>query len=320
VRSIAILDGVNGDAERQSRALGAFLADGLTGDLATETLIFYHDERERLVSLAPTREVRLVRIEPRSPDQTTVILAGMAAEEEIALFLFAGGDRATDQAARLAGRTAGAVLTGALSAEVATGRLRVRKNVYSSHMTGRFALTAQPWCVSVDQTWEDARADSPLEHRILSESDTTGSAQVTPFEDTEFIARPSAGGLAESRFLVVAGQGVAGREGVERVAEAARRMGATFGVSRPVAMNAWAPMDRLVGVSGARTAPLACIVVGASGAPALFWGVEAAKLIAAVNPDEKAAIVGNADVAILDDGVTVIEELADIIADERRSD
>ena len=63
-------------------------------------------------------------------------------------------------------------------------------------------------------------------------------------------------------------------------------MGAAFGVSRPVVMNAWAPADRLVGVSGARTAPAVCIVVGASGAPALHWGIERAGFIVAVNSDD----------------------------------
>ena len=94
-------------------------------------------------------------------------------------------------------------------------------------------------------------------------------------------------------------------------------MGAAFGVSRPVAMNAWAPMDRLIGVSGTRAAPELCIVVGASGAPALYWGIEKAAFIVAVDLDEQAPIVGNADAAVIDDGVAVIEELAQIVAAER---
>ena len=104
---------------------------------------------------------------------------------------------------------------------------------------------------------------------------------------------------------------------MERIAAAARQMGAVFGVSRPVAMNAWAPVDRLVGASGTRAAPEVCIVVGASGAPALHWGIEKAAFIVAINPDEQAPIVRNADAVLLDDGVATIEELAQIIAAER---
>jgi len=108
--------------------------------------------------------------------------------------------------------------------------------------------------------------------------------------------------------------------GTARVEAAARRMGAAFGVTRPVAMNAWAPMDRLIGVSGTRSAPALCIVAGASGAPALYWGIEKAALIVAIDVDEQAPIVNNADAAVIDDSVAVIEELAEVVATARARD
>ena len=95
-------------------------------------------------------------------------------------------------------------------------------------------------------------------------------------------------------------------------------MGAAFGVTRPVVMNAWAPPDRQIGVSGTRTAPAVCVVVGASGAPAFLWGVERAGFIAAVDTDERAAIAGEADAVVVDDAVAVIEALADIVAPSAR--
>ena len=90
---------------------------------------------------------------------------------------------------------------------------------------------------------------------------------------------------------------------MERLAAAAARMGAAFGVTRPVAMNAWAGPDRQIGVSGTRTAPAVCIVAGASGAPAFLWGVERAGFIAAVDTDDRAAIVGESDASVVDDAV-----------------
>ena len=91
-------------------------------------------------------------------------------------------------------------------------------------------------------------------------------------------------------------------------------MGAAFGVTRPVAMRGWAPMDRIVGVSGARTGPAACIVAGASGAPAFFWGIERAAFVAAIDLDEHAPIVAAADAAIVADCVSVVEELAKLVS------
>ena len=319
MRFAAILDGTLGAAPQQASALAGFLREGLSGDLAGETLVFYqHDsDKQRLVELAPTHDVRLIKTTARRPERMVEILATVARDEETSLFLFAGGPGGTELATRLACRAHGSVLTDALSVAARPDRLVCRRNVYSNHLVGRFELTARPWCVTIDASWNDTRGPADLEHEILSDSDETGGSGATPLEDVELVDLPSSGDLAESRFLVVGGLGAGNRQGVERIAAAARRMGAAFGVSRPVAMNAWAPMDRLIGVSGTRAAPELCIVVGASGAPALYWGIEKAAFIVAVDLDEQAPIVGNADAAVIDDGVAVIEELAQIVAAER---
>jgi electron transfer flavoprotein alpha subunit len=162
-------------------------------------------------------------------------------------------------------------------------------------------------------------AGGGLTHQILADTEAPGAGESHHVEAVEVLDAPSAGDLVDSRFLVVAGSGAGSREGVERIAAAAARMGAAFGATRPVVMNGWAPMDRLVGVSGSRAAPSVCLVVGASGAPALHWGIERARFLAAVNLDEHAPIVENADAALVDDGVTVMEELARIVEARREN-
>jgi electron transfer flavoprotein alpha subunit len=290
VRSALILDGTLGTAAQQAQALSGFVCQGLAGDPPAETLVFYQDERDkdRLVELSPTRDVRLIRTTARRPDRMIEILAALAHDKSFSLFLFARGPQMTEAATRLACRTGGAVMTEALSIEATGERLVCRKNVYSGHMVGRFELSARPWFITIDDARKDGRSLASLDHRVVSDTDEREGTSASPFEDLEIVDLPASGDLAECRFLVVAGAGAGSRQGVERIAAAARRMGAAFGTTRPVAMNAWAPMDRLVGVSGARTAPAVCIVVGASGAPALHWAIERAAFIAAVNLDEQA--------------------------------
>ncbi len=245
------------------------------------------------------------------------LLSAYAEGGQTGLFLFAGGPAGTELATRLACRSSGEVLTDVLSAETAPDRLSCRRSVYSGHLMGRFELSARPWCVTVDPSWADGDASEAIEHVVLSDTDESGGGGPEPFEDREPLEDPSAGDLADSSFVVVAGSGAGSRRGVERIAATAREMGATFGVTRPVAMNAWAPVDRLIGVSGARTAPALCIVAGASGAPAFYWGIEKAGLIVAVDTDEQAPIVREADLVLVDDAVAVLEELAAIVAAER---
>ncbi|HUK76160.1 MAG TPA: FAD-binding protein [Thermoleophilia bacterium] len=338
VRLVAVID-ATGDREHaisacatQAGALAAFLRDGLKGELTGETLVFHGDEgdRERLVELAPTRDVRLVRVPARRPDLMAGALAGAMHEHDVALVLAAAGAGTIELATRLACRTGAAALTGALDLELATGRLHGHAAVYSGHLRGRFELSGRRWCVTLDACWNDDRGAviPPVDHVVLSRTDATavtgeageagsagdaGEAGEASFTDLELLDAPPAIDLVRSRFLVVAGYGAGDRARLERIARAARHMGADFGVSRPVVMNAWAPADRLVGVSGSRATPELCIVAGASGAPALYWGIERAGFIVALNPDEHAPIARNADLVVRDDGLAVIEALAELV-------
>ena len=195
------------------------------------------------------------------------------------------------------------MLTDVLDGEVGAAGLLCRRAVYSNHLTGGFVLRRPPWCITLDAGWYDARADPPAEHSVSADLEAAeDDSPALRLEDVEVLEPPDTGDLETAGFLVVAGRGAGGRDGVERIAAAAGRMGAAFGVTRPVAMNAWAPADRQIGVSGARSAPAVCIVAGASGAPAFLWGVERAGFIAAVDTDERAAIAGEADAVVIDDG------------------
>ena len=94
-------------------------------------------------------------------------------------------------------------------------------------------------------------------------------------------------------------------------------IGANFGVSRPVAMSAWAPLHRLVGVSGSMTKADVCIVAGASGAAAFYAGIEKSKFIVAINTDIRAPINKTSDVTIIDDYKAVLAELVKVMRENR---
>jgi electron transfer flavoprotein alpha subunit len=323
-RVVAVLEGATPGAERRARALGGFLRDGLRlGDdtrgtaAETATLCFYADDadRDRLVELAPTSDVRLVRAPELRPDIMAAALTALEAGGGAELFVFAGGPLGVELAARLAARAGGGVLTDVQEAAVGPAGLLCRRAVYSHHLSGLFRLRWPPWCVTLDADWYGARVEPPAEHSVRAAAADDWPA-AAPLADVERLEPPATGDLEAAKFLVVAGRGAGSRAGVERLAAAAARMGASFGVTRPVAMNAWAAPDRQIGVSGTRAAPAVCVVAGASGAPAFLWGVERAGFVAAVDIDEHSAIVAEADAAVLDDAVAVVEALADLIAHE----
>jgi electron transfer flavoprotein alpha subunit len=326
-RVVAVLDGTGPGRERRARALGGFLGDGLRlnadTDVAAEaaTLAFYADpaDRDSLVNIAPTADVRLIRASPHRPDLMTAALTAFEAGGGAELFVFPGGPLGAELAARLGARAGGGVLTDVLAADVGPAGLLCRRAAYSSHLVGRFQLRWPPWCISLNAGWYETRLEPPAEHSVRADVGLTAddSSAPPPLYDVEALEPLATGDLEAAKLLVVAGRGAGSRGGVERLAAAAGRMGASFGVTRPVVMNAWAPPDRQIGVSGTRTAPAVCVVAGASGAPAFFWGIERAGFIAAVDTDEQAAIAGEADAVVIDDAVAVVEALADMVAGER---
>jgi len=328
-RVVAVLDGTCVGVDRRARALAGFLRDGLRigkdAGAAAEavTLAFYADSgaRDSLVELAPTRDVRLIRAPEFRPDLMSGALTAFEAGGGAELFVFPGGPLGAELAARLAVRSAGSALTDVQGAAAGPAGLVCRRAVYSNHLTGRFELRARPWCITLDAGWYDARIEPASEHSVRADVELSAeeSSAAAALRHVELLEPPETGDLEAAKFLIVAGRGAGSRGGVERIAAAAARMGAAFGVTRPVAMNAWAPAGRQIGVSGTRAAPVVCLVAGASGAPAFLWGVERAGFIAAVDTDEHAAIVHEADAAVVDDAVAVVEALADIVARERQS-
>lgn len=321
LRVAAVLDATGAATERRARALGGFLRDGLElagGDVEVEAvthLFTAEDAGDEGVLAAPTRDVRLIRVPAHRPD---IVIAALSALQAggADLYLFSAGPTGTGLAARLAARTGGSVLTGALSANLAGDALTCRRTLYASHLTGDFVLGPRPWCLVLDSSWDDARTDPPQEHMVEVEARHTVDdfSAPPPLLELEVLEPPHTSDLEAAELLVVAGRGAGSRGGVERIAAAAARMGAAFGVTRPVVMNAWALPDRQIGVSGTRTAPAVCIVAGASGAPAFVWGVERAGFIAAVDTDDHAPIAGESDAFVAGDAVAVLEALAGFIS------
>ena len=209
----------------------------------------------------------------------------MARDDGARLFLFAGGSAGTELATRLAHRAGGAVLTDALSVEAQPGPPALPQERLLRSPGGTLRAHRLP-LVRHASTPRGTTGRCPYltSTTIVSDSDETGGPAESLFEDLELVDLPSNGDLAGQP--VPRGRGVRSAGAARGWSGSQRRprlMGATFGVSRPVAMNAWAPMDRLIGVSGTRAAPELCIVVGASGAPAFYWGIEKAAFIVAID-------------------------------------
>ena len=106
----------------------------------------------------------------------------------------------------------------------------------------------------------------------------------------------------ESAAIVVAGGAGAGDpDGWRKIAHLAEVLNAALGATRPAVDEGWAPLDTMIGQSGKMVRPELYIGVGLSGELQHMVGISDAKIMVAVNNDDKSPVFEQVDYGIVDD-------------------
>jgi len=310
-----VLNGCSESLPVRAKELYKFIRDNL-GGLKAEAAIVVHDgrtDRQRLLDNVFADRAVFVEFESFQPEAILQVLPDYC--RDVDLLLFPGDFFGEELAVRMGCRLGGGSLIAATSLKIEDGSIYCGKKVYSQQLQAVFEMLKSPACVAIargggeEEFIPAAKADIKAVDYSQIKPDFIVSSELHKEEKTE--------GLARAERLVVAGKGVGGREEVEKLERFAKAIDAGLGVSRPVAMNAWAPLSKLVGVSGAMARPELCLTFGVSGAAALYAGIEKSKFIISVNRDPKAAVVRQSDVAVIDDCVAVAEELQKLVAEQK---
>lgn len=299
-----VIDGYAKDIQRQTEELNGFKETFLTGLEEGETFILCKTAKKEEINILCMGERAVLLIAPvYSPEAVLEELCREANKED--LYIFGSGFSGVELSVRMAERLKGSSVTGVHRLDV-QDYLTARKMVYSNHMEGCFQMEKAPYCVSLSKGIE--RIDRVKnEFSKIKEVRCKVDRDFIVSRETKELHPPV--GLENSGLVIAAGRGAKSREGITFLEEAAKAMGGELGVSRPAAMNAWASMNKLIGVSGAMIQPEVCIAAGVSGAAAFFAGIEKSKFIVAVNTDEKAPIMKKADVAVVADYRPVMESI-----------
>jgi len=122
--------------------------------------------------------------------------------------------------------------------------------------------------------------------------------------------------ISRAERIVVAGLGTKGDLVLPQ--KLAQALGASFGVSRPLADKGMAPRERVVGSTGYSINAELAIVAGVSGAAHFASGIRDAKTVIAINSDPNAQIFKNADYCVTGNLFEIMPELiAALQASER---
>jgi len=113
--------------------------------------------------------------------------------------------------------------------------------------------------------------------------------------------------ISRAERIVVAGLGTKGDLSLpKKLAEA---LGASYGVSRPLADKGMAPRERVVGSTGYSVNAELAILAGISGAAHFASGIRDAKTVIAINSDPNAQIFKHADYCVTGNLFEVVPEL-----------
>ena len=316
-----ILNGCSTSIASQAEELNGFFSERLRSvDAIGSTILFYSREEQKksLLDLVPTASVQLVRITRYQPENILKALETLEKGGKTHLYVFPSGFAGSEIAVRLAFRLKGSSLVQVKQIECSNENVVAKKAAYANHVLATFKLTKKPYCISLARGTNSqpiAKRDTMTVYEFdmthLHQDGFIKNSHATPFKPSR--------DLTKATFLVIGGNGMRSHENTKKLQQIADTIGADFGVSRPVAMRAWAPMHRLIGVSGAMTKAHVCLVAGVSGAAAFYAGIEKSNFIVAINTDIRAPIVTSADVAVIDDYEAVMNELSRIFRENKES-
>jgi electron transfer flavoprotein alpha subunit len=112
--------------------------------------------------------------------------------------------------------------------------------------------------------------------------------------------------LSKAKVVVAAGRGMGDADGFALVEQLAKALGGDVAGSRGAFDEGWIAEEQVVGVGGEFIAPDLYVACGISGDVYHYFGLQDAKFVVAINPDERAPIVKLANIAIIGDAREVI--------------
>ena len=199
--------------------------------------------------------------------------------------------------------------------EVSPTRVRVARRgglaIAEHRPSGRFVATLQPGVRGVDSP-STAATVSTVEVSAPASSPAVVSHDVLPPDVSTM-------DLAEAPRIVGGGAGLTEAERFTQLAEFARTIDASMGVTRVITDRGWAPHQRQIGTTGIVVDPTLYLAFGISGAVQHTSGLGQPDHIISVNTDAHCPMMQMADLAIVSDANAVLDELAALLSKDSAS-
>ncbi len=285
---------------------------------STEAVIFYSDEdtSEDLRNNTLFQHIKLIKIIHYQPGLVLKILEAIESRYPADIYIFSGDFSGNELAVRFARRLEGSSLAAVERVTVKQNQLIGIKKVYSGNLRGSFHFKKKPYCLSLARGMNRVEPNSPQDRKEITSLDYSAKRADHHIINYSETPKQEDQRLEKARLVFAVGRGCGSKDEIMRLENIAKTLHAELGVSRPVYMNAWAPLDRLLGASGTVASPDICIALAVSGSPPFYYGIEKSKIIIAINTDPDAPIVKAADLAVIEDYRKVIGLIIELVRKE----
>ena len=237
-------------------------------------------------------------------------LAGIVEQAGASIVLLGSTRRGRELGGRLAQRLGAGCVTDATSLAVEDGKLVAgRYNLGGATVQREATDTAVQVIAVMPKIFE---AGEPA---AASADAVTAVAPELTAPAARLVAQRPRGGeavdLAAAPRIVGVGRGLAKRDDLPVGEGLAAALEAELACTKSLADFGWLPEDRIVGLSGAKTAPDVYLAVGVSGQVQHTVGISQARIIAAINQDKDAPIFALADYGVVGDLYKVVPALVE---------
>ena len=314
MKAAIILNGTFNTIIKQSKELSSYIYNFLSHEYDFEAWILSDDEIDfkQIHFCTLIKKIKFIKIDKKHLGEEYLnALTNMYQISCVDMLLFGSNLLSSELTVRLSYRLNGSSCLNVKNSYVDHENFIVEKMVYSNNMKASFILKNKPYCFSLAKGMNDnfKRTETLPPVAEYKFDSLLHQEYLKNFIVTTEEAKDD---LKNAKIVVAIGKGIK-KDEIDRFEELSTLIEGKIGASRPVVMNAWLPMDQLIGASGNVLAPDLCIAVAVSGAAAFSVGIEKSKYIIAINKDPSAPIFKIADVGICGDYKEIIDELIELL-------
>jgi len=243
-------------------------------------------------------------------DSYLPVLEAEAKSNDPDLILVAATFRGREIAARLAMYLHTGMCSDCIAVDIAKGSksLQMERLTYGGAAIQQVAFSTRPALATIPlRLFEPAARQEGRSGKIRE----LPAPPPSPLQVLERKKKTAAGkDIAQAGIVVCAGRGIDKKEDLALVAQLAAALEGEVGCTRPVSEEQhWLPEELCIGLSGVSVKPGLYIGLGVSGQVQHLTGIRDAKVICAINKDEKAPLFAAADFGIVGDLYQVVPQL-----------